>query len=61
VNIDYERETPRTAYIRDGTRTFPQRNLQGIGMEVFLVLLVIAGLLIVSRFFNRMFGWKKSK
>jgi hypothetical protein len=55
VDVEYETEMPRTAYIRGATRYFVGRNLQGLvtqGMAtvVLVVVFVVGGILIRSAF-----------
>jgi len=47
VEVDYEAARPRTAWLRTATRTFPRRNLIGIGEDGMLYIgLLIGGLLL---------------
>jgi hypothetical protein len=47
VELDYEAEQPRTAWLRSATRTFPRRNVIGLGEDSLLYIgLLIAGLLL---------------
>ena len=49
VDVDYEAEQPRTAWLRSATRTFPRRNLIGLGEDAMLYIgLLLAGLLLVQ-------------
>jgi hypothetical protein len=43
VGIEYEGGSPRTAHIQNATRSFPGRNLRGIGVQTVLYLLVLIG------------------
>ena len=47
VEVDYEAVTPRTAWMRNATRTFPRRNLIGLGEDAALWIgVLIAGLML---------------
>ena len=47
VDVDYEAGQPRTAWLRSATRTFPRRNLIGLGEDAMLYVgLLLAGLLL---------------
>jgi hypothetical protein len=49
VEVDYEADRPRTAWLRSAARTFPLRNLIGLGEDAALYVgVLIAGLLIVT-------------
>lgn len=45
VNIDYESASPRVAYIRGATRRFAGRNLRGLVLQGFSMLIVTVVLL----------------
>jgi len=62
VQIDYQESSPRTARLVSATRTFPQRNLNGIvvwaglGIAALVALLLIVGLIgkLAGNFRDRM-------
>jgi hypothetical protein len=57
VPIEYEGESPRTAYIQTATRTFVSRNLSGIAVQTVLSVLVLAAFLLGALFIGR--AWKR--
>jgi hypothetical protein len=58
VEVDYEAGRPRTAWLRSATRTFPRRNLIGLGEDAVLYIgLLIGGLLLcqlIGKAFKRL-------
>lgn len=58
VPIEYEAQSPRTAYIQAATRTFVSRNLTGIAVQCLaclaVLIVVIGGAQFISRAFNRL-------
>jgi hypothetical protein len=57
VAVDYEAATPRTAHIRAATRTFPARNLRGIGFEIAACIAVVVGILLFANWLGG--AWKR--
>jgi hypothetical protein len=57
VAIEYEGDSPRTAYIQAGTRGFVGRNLTGIAVQGILCLLVLIGFLAAAHFIGR--AWNR--
>ena len=57
VALDYEAASPRTARLRNATRTFVERNLNGIALEGALCLLVLVGGFAVTQLLGR--AWKR--
>jgi len=53
VNVDYERGSPRTAYVRSATRDFLPRNLRGIAVDGALYLGVLIGCLMIAHFIGK--------
>lgn len=45
VTVDYEADSPRTAYIQGATRRFPERNFSGAMVAGVVYLAVVGGLL----------------
>ncbi|MCU1292243.1 MAG: hypothetical protein JWP08_1093 [Bryobacterales bacterium] len=58
VRLDYESQSPRTAYIRGATRTFPSRNLAGVGLQgvacLLAVVVVLGGVQLLGRAYKRL-------
>jgi hypothetical protein len=57
VEIEYEADSPRTAYLQKATRTFLHRNLMGTITQVVLSVLVIAVILFLGNLLGR--GYRK--
>jgi len=53
VEVEYEGGSPRTAYLRSGTREFLPRNLRGIVVDGALYLAVLIGCLMGAHFIGR--------
>lgn len=53
VAIDYEANSPRTAYLAAATRTFPARNFQGAVVQCALVLGVLLTALLIIEWIRR--------
>jgi hypothetical protein len=53
VDVEYEGASPRTAYLRSGTRTFLSRNLWGMVVDSALYLGVLVGCLMGAHFVGR--------
>ena len=56
VAIQYEGNSPRTAYIEGATRTFPQRNFSGLILQGVLCIAVLIGMFAVARWIGRAFN-----
>jgi hypothetical protein len=58
VRLDYESQSPRTAYIRDATRTFPSRNLAGLGLQgvtcLIVVVVLLGGVQLLGRVYKKL-------
>lgn len=57
VEVDYEAVRPRTAWLRGGTRTFPRRNLIGLGQDALLWTGVLIALALLWHFLGK--GFKR--
>ena len=55
VTLDYEKATPRIAYLRGATRHFPQRNLRGAITILLAMLAIVIALLAIGRLLSRSF------
>jgi len=53
VDVEYESASPRTAYLRSGTREFLPRNLRGIVVDGALYLGVLIGCLMGAHFIGK--------
>uniref|UniRef100_Q01SK5 DUF3592 domain-containing protein n=1 Tax=Solibacter usitatus (strain Ellin6076) TaxID=234267 RepID=Q01SK5_SOLUE len=57
VAVDYEAASPRTAHIRNATRSFPWRNVRGIAVESVLSLLLLVGAFAAWEYLGR--AWSR--
>jgi hypothetical protein len=55
VELDYEVGRPRTAWLRNATRTFPRRNLIGLGEDVVLWIAVLIALALLWHLISNAF------
>jgi hypothetical protein len=56
VQIQYEADSPRTAYIQSATRGFVSRNLSGMAVQGVLSLAVLIAFFAVGQWIQRAFG-----
>ena len=61
VEVDYEAEQPRTAWLRSATRTFPRRNLIGLGEDAMLYIGVLIAGLLLCQFIGKAFRRRLSR
>jgi len=55
VEVDYEAARPRTAWLRGAARTFPRRNLIGLGEDAALWIAVLIALALLWQFIGNAF------
>lgn len=61
VDVDYEAAQPRTAWLRAATRTFPRRNLIGLGEDAMLYIGLLATCLLICQFIAKAFTRRLSR
>jgi hypothetical protein len=59
LEVVYQDDNPRIARASGGTRTFPEKNLMGIGAGAGILVLLIAMLLVVSNWFGNQ--WRRGR
>jgi hypothetical protein len=61
VDVDYEAAQPRTAWLRSATRTFPRRNLIGLGEDAMLYIGLLIACLLLYLFIGKAFKRRLSR